>query len=242
MTGRFSHKRLGMLVAAGLVFGAGTAQAQSQAMDGVWAQAKPTSVLATADGKPVPFTKLGRQRYDVNKAKAAKRDFSFDATATSCTSPGQPRLMLTAKRFAIFVRPRMVTMLYEWNRVFRQISIGKAFSSPALADNYWEYGFMQGHPVGSWEGETLVVTSDSFINDRLLDAFLPASDRLVVTERLKVTGANTLEDRITINDPENFTRPWQAVVTYARQPDTAYPFPEDVCFDRLRAKQPAIDR
>jgi hypothetical protein len=59
-----------------------------------------------------------------------------------------------------------------------------------------------------------------------------------VTERFRLIDADTLEDRITIEDPAYFTRPWEAVLTYKRQP--AALFPEDVCLDRLEANKPAL--
>jgi hypothetical protein len=49
---------------------------------------------------------------------------------------------------------------------------------------------------------------------------------------------DTLEDRITIEDPAYFKRPWDSVVTYKRQP--AALFPEDVCLDRHDAHQPVF--
>jgi hypothetical protein len=56
-----------------------------------------------------------------------------------------------------------------------------------------------------------------------------------LTERLRLVDADTLEDRITIDDAAYFRRPWDAVVTYKRQP--AALFSEDVCLDRLKAHQ-----
>ena len=41
----------------------------------------------------------------------------------------------------------------------------------------------------------------------------------------------TLEDRIRIEDPEFFTKPWETVVTYKRQLDE--PLPKKVCLDSL---------
>jgi len=59
-----------------------------------------------------------------------------------------------------------------------------------------------------------------------------------VTEHIRLLDHNTLQDRITIEDPAYFTRPWDAVVTYKRQPPAL--FPEDVCLDRLQAHQPVF--
>jgi hypothetical protein len=65
---------------------------------------------------------------------------------------------------------------------------------------------------------------------------VPHGFGLKVVERLTLKDADTLEDRITIEDPEYFTKAWSTVLTYKRQPDAI--FPEDVCLDRVFGKPP----
>jgi hypothetical protein len=61
---------------------------------------------------------------------------------------------------------------------------------------------------GRWEGDTLVLTSDGFVNNTLVDDLVPHGYDMKLTERLRLKDADTLEARITIDDPEYFTRPW----------------------------------
>jgi len=80
------------------------------------------------------------------------------------------------------------------------------------------------------------VAETTNLSDRtLLDDLVPHTQDMKVTERLRLLDPDTLEDRITIDDPVYFTRPWDAVLTYKRQP--AALFPEDACLDRLEAHQ-----
>lgn len=216
--------------------------APAASMDGVWRIESPSTLLTPADGQPIPFTEEGRQRYEANRSAAAKNDFSFDPTTTSCSSPGQPRLALTAMPFAVLVRPRMVTILYQWNRLSRQINVGKPFTNPTIGDAWWQFGTVQGRSIAKWQGKTLVVRTTNFIDGKLLDALLPSSDKLEVTERIRLVNADVLEDQIKITDPVNFARPWTATVRYVRAPETKLPFKEDVCFDRLHAGLPPIGR
>jgi hypothetical protein len=72
----------------------------------------------------------------------------------------------------------------------------------------------------------------------LIDDLVPHGFDLKVTERFRLVDADTLEDRLTIEDPEYFSKPWDAVVTYRRAPDAI--FAEDICLDRISAKQPAF--
>lgn len=216
--------------------------AEKPTIEGVWQIAHPQTRLLPLDGKPLPFTAEGRKQFEDNRASAAKGDYSYDSTLSHCTSPGQPRLALTDKPFALFVRPRMVTLLYQWNRLARQIAMGTPVDSPALGEKWWKSGQMQGHAEATWEGDTLVVHTGYFADLRLLDALVPATDKLKLTERIRLLNPNLLEDRITVEDSDVFTHPWTSVVTYKRLPNDTLPFAEDVCIDRLKSGQPVVAR
>jgi len=202
--------------------------AAAASIEGTWKIAKPASSFTPTDG-PIPFTADTKGDYEDNRAALAKGDFSFDRTQSRCSSPGVPRLALTPQPFRIWVRPLAVTFQYEWNRLTRSVDmtgrkVDAPFAGPAV-------GFSEGH----WEGNTLVIKGQYFSDATLIDDLVPHSDSMVVDERLHLKGPNTLEDDLTITDPDSFTRPWHTKVTYTRQPDQA--FAEDICLDRLNAGQ-----
>ena len=162
-----------------------------------------------------------------------KADYDdYDITASRCSTPGVPRLMLTPMRFKIWAWDRVVTFDYEWNRAIREVDMSGLQTDPPLVPNFT--GVAKGH----WDGKTLVITTTDVSDRTLIDNLVPHTDAMTVTERLHLLDHNTLEDRITIDDPQTFTHPWNAVLTYKRQPDAV--FPEDICLDRLQAHQPAI--
>lgn len=101
---------------------------------------------------------------------------------------------------------------------------------------------IDGVTYGTWEGNTLVARSYGLLDKTLLDDRIPHSEQFELVERIRLRDRNTLEDRISITDPETFTRPWDAILSYKRQPDDAFPFPEDVCLDRKNAGQPPLPR
>lgn len=218
------------------------AWAAEPSLEGVWKLASSSGQLVPVDGEPVPFTEPGRMAYAANKAAAARNDYSFDPTSTGCASPGQPRLMLSPESFVVFQRPRMVTILYAWNRLFRQINVGKPLKNPLLPATYADFPTRQGYAEGRWEANTLVVKTTGFSEEKLLDDFLPNSDQLELSERIRLRSPELLEDRITIKDPKMYRRAWDALLTYRRQADNEFPFAEDVCLDRLAAKQPPLRR
>jgi hypothetical protein len=78
------------------------------------------------------------------------------------------------------------------------------------------FPFYNGHSTGRFEGDTLVVQTNGFNEKTFLDASgAPHTDMLVTTERIRKTGANQLEDVITIHDPMYYTKDFQVRFTYA---------------------------
>jgi hypothetical protein len=203
-------------------------------LEGTWKISAP-QLAFRPEGGSIPFTDIGRKRYAQNKSNLAKRAYEeYDYATARCASPGLPRLMLTQGRFRIWQRRGWVGFQFEWNRLAREVDMGN-LTQPQLrvAANslFGQDDVIVGRAVpiskGHWEGDTLVVATEGFQNNTLIDNLVPHGYDLKTTERIRLQGANTLEDRITIEDPRYFTRPWQTVVTYQRQPDD--PFPENVC-------------
>jgi len=223
----------GALLAVGLAASA-AAQAAAPDLQGVWKLAAPTKTLKPVSGS-VPFTAQGRKQYEENKRLQAKGSYDdYDITLSRCNSPGVPRLMLTPERFKIWQQLGVVTFDFEWNRALRQIV---TIELPPKVDFLGQelVPTMTGTSKGHWEGDILVAETTNLSDRTLLDDLVPHTQDMKVTERLRLLDPDTLEDRITIDDPVYFTRPWDAVLTYKRQP--AALFPEDACLDRLEAHQ-----
>jgi len=222
--------RLHLCAMAALVIASGLAAAPVSAasIEGTWKISTPQSAFTPTDG-PIPFTKDGLEQYNENKAAYAKGDFSFDLTPSRCSSPGVPRLALTPMPFRIWARPRTVTFQYSWNRLNRSVDLtGRKQEEPFA-------GPMIGLSSGQWDGDALLIKGQYFSDRTLIGDLVPHSDSMVVDERLHLINANTLEDDLTITDPDTFTRPWHTKVTYQRQTNES--FAEDICLDRLAAGQ-----
>ena len=227
---------LAQAVVLTLFVGAAIASRAAAAADleGVWRLASPQTSLKPADGAAIPFTEEGRRLYEENRNAAASGNFSFDFTETRCSSPGLPRMMLTPMPMKIFQRPRTVSIFFQWNHLMRQIDLtaeeqqGRDLEAPSMR------GFSSGH----WDGDTLVVESHTFLPQKLLDNLIPSSEDLTLTESMRLRDHNTLEDRIRISDPQMFTQPWETVLRYKRASDDLFPFPEDICLDRIKSGPP----
>jgi hypothetical protein len=73
-----------------------------------------------------------------------------------------------------------------------------------------------GDSRGRWEGDTLVVDVTNFTPKV---EFMGARENLHLVERWRRTGPNTLEYRVTIEDPTVWTRPWAVAQEFTRQSD-----------------------
>jgi hypothetical protein len=234
---RVRHALAGLLASVAVGASAGAQPASAPNLEGVWKIAKPQASLRPVDG-PIPFTAEGRKRFAANQHMKARGDYDdYDITTSRCSSPGTPRLMLTPERFKIWQSVGVVTFDFEWNRAIRQIDL-RGLPPPPDFMGYSLVPTMTGTSKGHWEGDTLVAVTTDISERTLLDDLTPHTDAIKVTEHLRLVDPDTLEDRIIIDDPATFTRPWESVVAYRRQP--AAPFPEDVCLDRHDAHQPAV--
>lgn len=211
--------------------------AEPMTLEGTWKLSTPQTAFKP-DGGSIPFTPKGRQRYKENKRLQAQRKLDeYDYATARCASPGLPRLMITPERFRIWQRPSVVTIRFEWNRLIRQIDTGGLIAQrrvgPGNGGPNDEALIGRAVPIsqGQWEGDTLLVTTEGFSDNTLIDDVVPHGYDMKLMERIRLRDQDTLEDRITIEDPEYFTKPWRTVVTYTRQPDEI--FPESVCLDSV---------
>lgn len=214
--------------------------AASVNLEGTWKISAPQTALKP-EGGAIPFTAEGKKRYEENKRYKAKKQYDeYDYMTSRCSAPGVPRVMLTSERFQIFQRPDVTMIGFEWNRVRRVIAMPDISPQKSLFDFGPAaedlVGTMMGTSKGEWQGDTLVVSTEKFSDRTLIDELVPHGYDLKVTERIRLKDADTLEDRITIEDPEFFTRPWDVVMTYKRQPHGL--IPENVCLDRLLGQPP----
>jgi hypothetical protein len=85
-----------------------------------------------------------------------------------------------------------------------------------------------GNSVGRWEGDTLVVETRNLNSQSLLQNAV-LSDVGVVIERFTLADANTLDYRMTVNDPKNWVAPWTMRMPIPREDD--YGFYEYACHE-----------
>ena len=118
-----------------------------------------------------------------------------------CHLPGVPRVMYLPFPFQIVQSPGFMLIASEYVGATRSIHM-EAVEPPPI-DTF------MGHSVGHWEGDTLVIESDTFNDLTWFDrAGNFHSEALRVVERIFPISGDALRYEATIEDPNVFTRPW----------------------------------
>jgi len=180
-----------------------------------WATSYSPTIGVAGGGDP-PLNAAGKAAYQTNRA-GLKDGSIVDKARRVCVPDGVPRVLATPYPFEIFQVPAgQVTFLYEMNHQVRVIVMDKPLPPPHTLIVEPKYN---GHSIGHWDGDTLVVESAGFNEWTFLDASgLPHSDELTTVERIRKVG-NQLEDTITIHDPAMYETDWQARFVYDERSD-----------------------
>jgi hypothetical protein len=173
--------------------------------------------LQIVGGGALPLTPDGKKAYDMNQA-GLKDGSITDAARKFCVPDGMPRVMSTPYPFEIIqAPPGQITIVHELNHQIRVVAMDKPLPS---FQELIPFPFYNGHSVGHFEGDTLVIQSAGFNEKTFLDATgAPHTDMMVTTERVRKTGANQLEDIVTIHDPDYYTKDFSARFVYALRND-----------------------
>jgi len=208
------HARTGTALAAlfaatamsGPVFG------QTPDISGVYWASEYRAKIQLVGGGDLPLTAAGKAAYEKNAA-GLKDGSLTDNARKYCVPDGLPRVLATPYPFEIIqTPPGQITIVHELNHQVRVIAMDKPMPSDK---ELIPYPYYNGHSVGHFEGDTLVVESAGFNEKTFIDATgAPHTDEMRTVERIRRTGPTQLEDVITIHDPEYYTRDWQARFVY----------------------------
>jgi len=168
-------------------------------------------------GGELPLTEKGRAAYAKNVA--GLKDGSVEDRARKyCTPDGLPRALATPYPFEIIkAPPGQILVVYEMNHMIRRIAMDAPLPS---AESLVTAPYYNGHSVGRFEGDTLVVRTRGFKDETFLDATgAPHTDMLETTERIRRIGATGIEDVITVHDPEYYAADWQVRFAYTQRTD-----------------------
>jgi hypothetical protein len=155
--------------------------------------------------------------------QAAKRRVPTDPTriAKNCTPSGFPAVMENFAPDGLFqvVITRAETLFLFPDGELRQVyTDGRKHPGH---DDLWPT--LSGDSIGHWAGATLLIDTVARKAGPIAALPIPGianlSDQAHFTEHIHLVDASTLQDEMTIEDPERFSHPWQVSIRYKRVTD-----------------------
>lgn len=177
---------------------------------GIWERIE--GIRFNPAGTPPPYNAEYQRRYDL-AIEARNRGERVADPTSKCLPQGMPRFMVASYPLEVLQTKGQVTLIAEWSSQVRRIFTDGRGHPPADEIDIT----FNGHSIGRWEGQTLVVDTAGIRGDTSFDATpLTHSDQMTVAERIYLRDADTLVAEIVVTDPGAFTEPWKVVRTYRR--------------------------
>jgi hypothetical protein len=203
---------LSALLAVSILFVSAHAAAATPDLSGIYWATQYDAKIQIVGGGDLPLTAAGKAAYEKNVA--GLKDGSIkDAARRYCVPDGLPRVLTTPYPFEIIEGPPgQITIIYELNHQIRAIRMDKPMPGEK---ELISFPFYNGHSVGHFEGDMLVVESAGFNDKTFVDATgAPHTDEMRTVERIRKISPTQLEIIITVHDPQYYTRDWQARFVY----------------------------
>lgn len=139
-----------------------------------------------------------------------------------------PFVMDSPMVFEVTVTPEQTLLTFDHGEIRYIYTDGR---SHPQQDDLWPTPM--GDSVGRWHGDTLVIdtiarTAGPFV----LDSTIGLSEQAHFIERMRMIDHNTLEDQLTIEDPQRLATPWKLTFRFTRATDLDRMIPYDCEADR----------
>jgi hypothetical protein len=199
-------------VLAAMSLGAPARAADAPDLNGIYWTTQYNAKVQIVGGGDLPLTPAGKEAYEKNMA-GLKDGSIVDDARKLCVPDGPVRNLATPYPFEIVDGPPgNTTILHELSHQVRVVRMDKKMPPDQELLPYLSYN---GHSVGHYEGDTLVIETAGFNEKTFLDATgAPHTYEMRTTERVRKISPTQLEIVITVHDPDYYTRDWQARFVY----------------------------
>lgn len=169
--------------------------------------------------KALPLTPEFAKKWQAIRQEAFNGRNVLDA-GNRCVPLGIPFTATFGKIQILFAADRVVMTGTSDNAVRIIYTDGR----PHQADADPAYN---GDSIGHWEGRTLVIDTVNFKDSSYIEVGLPHSDAMHVIEHWQFVDDQTIDVKVTIEDPKALTRPLQASGTWRHEATGR--LAEDIC-------------
>jgi hypothetical protein len=212
---------------------------------GMWTPGRPPGATAPAApsqgqllaragfGRDVPFTPKYRAKADARMLRVrgmgpgGENDIPLSNSGL-CIPSGVPEVMMQVSHEYVF-KPGVVIMLLENSEIRRIWTDGRGHPPDDESNPSFE-----GHSIGHWEGDTLVVETVQIYPEAELFFGMTVTDKTVMKERVSLADRDTLRIDTVVEDNDLFTKPWTFSRYYHRENREAVPYERCTLADRAR--------
>jgi hypothetical protein len=182
-------------------------------LSGLWRGPRGSGADAFSRGPPVAgFRDVGQnlegglplQPWAAALRAEREANGSRDNPEAQCLPMGNMQFHTQGAPRRLMQTPGRIAILYEASMGYRQI-FTDGRPSPDNDPQPWYYGYS----TGTWDGDTLVVTTTNLRDGEWLDILgSPLTSAATVTERFVRPSFGRMEIDVTIDDPKAYTEPW----------------------------------
>jgi hypothetical protein len=198
-------------------------------ISGVWSATAGVYGYASFSKDDPPMTPWGRAQF--NAAKPSQGPQGVKLTETNdrvykCSPPGMPYIYLQLFPMQIVQTRSEIIEFFEYDHTVRHIYMDGRKHPAGLKPSY------NGHSIGHWEADTLVVDTIGLNGKTWLDRLgHPESTMMHIVERIHRVDDKALQVDFTFDDAESYLMPWTAQVRFQLRPD--WDILEHICEDNL---------
>ncbi len=139
---------------------------------------------------------------------------NFISTVSNCVPPGLPVIMQQPYPIEFLFTPGRVSIITESYSMVRRVYTDGSELPPDPDPTYL------GTSVGRWEGDTLIIETTGILPETSpLAGITGHSEKMRVTERVRLIEPDVLEITSTVDDPAVFLEPYTSVARYQRHRD-----------------------
>lgn len=198
-------------------------------LSGVWNASSGIYEFAAFSKDEPPMTGWGKAQYDMARPSQGPHGVKLTETndkVYKCSPPGMPYIYIQLFPMQIVQTPKEVIEIFEYDHIVRHIYVDGRPHPVNFKPTY------DGHSIGHWEGDTLVVDTIGLNGKNWLDRVgHPESAQMHILERIRRTDEKTLQVDLTFDDPKSYTKPWNAHIGFVLHPD--WGILEHICEDNL---------
>jgi hypothetical protein len=198
-------------------------------LSGVWITASGVYDYAAFGKDEPPMTSWGQAQFAAAKPSQGSHGVKLTETndkVYKCSPPGVPYIYIQIFPMQIIQTLREVIEFFEYDHIVRYIYTDGRQHPADLQPSY------NGHSVGHWEGDTLVVDTVGLNGKNWLDRLgHPESSEMHIVEHIRRVDAKNLEIDLTFDDAKSYTKHWSARIGFVLHPE--WDILEHVCEDNL---------